>query len=39
MLAADVRLAPLTAGDYVIELQAARGGATQQVLLAFRVIQ
>jgi len=39
MLAADLNLAPLAAGDYVIELTAGRGGTQTTRLLAFRVLQ
>jgi len=36
-LAADVNLAPLGAGDYVIELTAGAGGETERRLIAIRV--
>jgi hypothetical protein len=36
-LTADLVLAPLGAGDYIIELTLTRGGAQQRVLSAFRV--
>jgi len=39
ILAADLNLAPLAAGDYVLELTAGRGGEVTTRLLAFRVIQ
>jgi hypothetical protein len=39
VLAADVTLAPLTGGDYLVELTVARGTATARALVAFRVIQ
>jgi hypothetical protein len=39
MLAADLNLAPLAAGDYVIEITAGRGGTLTTRLLAFRVLQ
>jgi len=39
VLAADLNLAPLAAGDYVIELTAGRGGTQTTRLLAFRVLQ
>ncbi len=35
----DLNLAPLTAGDYVIELTAAAGADTDRKLLAFRVVR
>jgi VWFA-related protein len=38
-LTADLVLAPLGAGDYIIELTFTRGGAQQRVLSAFRVSQ
>jgi hypothetical protein len=34
---ADLTLAPLAAGDYAIELTAATGTGTQQVITAIRV--
>ena len=37
-VAADVNLAPLTAGDYVIELTIGGGGKTEQKLIAIRVV-
>jgi hypothetical protein len=39
VLAADVTLAPLTGGDYLLELTISRGTATETKLVAFRVIQ
>jgi hypothetical protein len=39
ILAADLNLAPLAAGDYVLELTAGRGGEVTIRLLAFRVVQ
>jgi len=39
VLAADVVLAPLADGDYVIELSATGGGGKIQKLLAFRVVR
>ena len=38
-LTADLVLAPLGAGDYIVELTFTRGGAPQRVLSAFRVGQ
>jgi len=38
-IAADVNLAPLSAGDYVIELTVGSGDATERKLLALRVVQ
>jgi len=38
-LAADVNLAPLSAGDYVIELTVGSGDATERKLFALRVVQ
>jgi VWFA-related protein len=37
VLAADLNLAPLAAGDYVLELTVVRGARTEQSLVAFRV--
>ena len=39
VLAADVNLAPLASGDYVIALTVGRGAAVEQKLVAFRVVQ
>ena len=39
MLAADVNLAPLSAGEYVIELTIGRGEMTEKKLVAVRVLQ
>ena len=39
VLAAGVSLAPLTGGDYLIELSVTRGPATERTLVAFRVVQ
>ena len=39
VLAADLTLAPLADGDYVIEIAASSGGAKIQKLLAFRVVR
>jgi hypothetical protein len=39
MLAADVNLAPLSAGDYVVELSIGRGEMTEKKLVALRVVQ
>ena len=39
VLAADLTLAPLADGDYVIEVTASSGGAKLQKLLAFRVVR
>ena len=39
VVAADLNLAPLSAGEYVIELTVGRGAATEQRLVAFRVLQ
>ena len=39
VLAADLTLAPLADGDYVIEVTASAGGAKIQKLLAFRVVR
>jgi len=39
VLAADLTLAPLADGDYVIEVTASSGGAKIQKLLAFRVVR
>jgi len=38
-LTADVTLAPLGPGDYVVELSIARGSETQKSLVAVRVTQ
>jgi len=38
-IAADLNLAPLSAGEFVIELTAGRGADTVVRLVAFRVIQ
>lgn len=38
-VAADLTLAPLAAGDYLIELAAGAGGRTERHLVAFRVAQ
>jgi VWFA-related protein len=38
-VAADLNLAPLTDGDYVIELVIGRGGETQRALVAIRVLR
>ena len=39
MLGADLSLAPLTAGDYVIEITARSGDTTDKKLLAIRVVR
>jgi len=39
ILAIDVNLAPLSAGDYVIEVTVGAGAETEKRLIAFRVIQ
>jgi VWFA-related protein len=39
VVAADLNLAPLSAGEYVIELTVGRGATTEQRLVAFRVQQ
>jgi hypothetical protein len=39
VLAADLTLAPLADGDYVIEVTASSGRAKLQKLLAFRVVR
>jgi hypothetical protein len=39
MLSIDLNLAPLTEGDYLIELTADRGGVTERRLAAFRVVR
>jgi hypothetical protein len=39
VVAADMNLAPLSDGDYVIELVAGSGGATERKLVAIRVIR
>ena len=39
MVSIDLNLAPLTEGDYLIELTAGRGDATERKLVAFRVIR
>ena len=39
VIAADVNLAPLSAGDYVIELIVSAGSSSERALVAFRVIQ
>ncbi len=39
VLAADVNLAPLSAGDYVIDLTIGRGEMTEKKLVAIRVLQ
>jgi len=39
ILAIDVNLAPLSAGDYVIEVAVGAGAETEKRLIAFRVIQ
>jgi len=39
MLAADLTLAPLAIGDYVVEVTAAAGATTDRQLVAFRVIR
>ena len=39
VLAADLTLAPLADGDYIIEVTASSGGAKIQKLLAFRVVR
>jgi hypothetical protein len=39
VIAADLNLAPLSAGEYVIELTAGRAGASVVRLVAFRVTQ
>ena len=36
---ADINLAPLRAGDFVIELTVGSGAATEKKLLAIRVVQ
>ncbi len=36
-LVADLNLAPLTAGDYIIEVSGKAGGKTETAMLAFRV--
>ena len=38
-IAADVNLAPLSAGDYVIELTVGSGATTERKLFAIRVVQ
>jgi hypothetical protein len=38
MTVVSLRLAPLTAGDYAIELVARAGARTERQLLAFRVV-
>ena len=38
-LAADVNLAPLSAGEYVIEITVGRGDVTEKKLIAIRVLQ
>lgn len=38
-LLADVTLAPLTTGEFVLALGAERGGARHEVLIAFRVVR
>jgi hypothetical protein len=38
-LAADLLLAPLAEGDYLIELTAGANGKTEQHLVAFRVVR
>lgn len=39
MLAADLNLAPLTAGDYAIEVTAGAGAALVHKVLALRVVR
>jgi len=39
VLAADLTLAPLADGDYVMEVTASSGGGKIQKLLAFRVVR
>jgi hypothetical protein len=39
ILAADINLAPLAAGDYIIEVTAGNGAETDRRLVAIRVIQ
>jgi hypothetical protein len=39
VLAADVNLAPLGAGDHVIEVTAGTGAKTERKLIAIRVVQ
>jgi hypothetical protein len=39
VLVADVNLAPLNAGDYVLDVTAARGADQQRALVAFRVVR
>jgi VWFA-related protein len=39
MVAVDINLAPLSAGDYLIELTAGSQGAAETRLMAFRVVQ
>jgi hypothetical protein len=39
MLGVDLILAPLTAGDYVIEVTAGAGAATDKKLLAIRIVR
>ena len=38
-LVADLNLAPLTAGEYIIEARGSAGGRTESALLAFRVFR
>ena len=38
-MTAEVSLAPLTEGDYVIEMEAVRDETRQRVLLAIRVVR
>ena len=38
-LVADVQLAPLTDGEYVVDVSASRGGVTERALVALRVIR
>jgi hypothetical protein len=37
-VAADLNLAPLTAGDYVIELTLGQGATRERALVAFRIV-
>jgi non-ribosomal peptide synthetase component F len=39
VLAADLALTTLAAGEYVVEVAAAAGGVTEQRLVAFRVVR
>ena len=39
MLLADIQLAPLTDGEYVVDVIASRGGVTEHALVPIRVIR